>query len=411
MSWPLAAGFAALTPFLIDQLLDHPGIETPLRIMTAVAAVASLVSLMLLAMVRGDLLAQQIRESENQTVVIDDAAPQQQATNNFYDKTTGLLCAALLLMAFANEVGGGLILHAAWRSMPDDSEDWKGLRRELIRIRGRLAEIACQIVMLRNAPRVIEAKYWRDFYRALLLNATRSAVTKLAVMLLAFVAFAVLVAHAEVHLNLVIAIDLTRSVATQGPDGKTDFQKNVDGVIGVLAQVPLGARITIIGITDRSNAEPYMLMRAQVPRDSGYFGENLASARRELVRAWLHKAAKLTPSFKQIDIFGSLELASQLFAENPNANRKELVIFSDMRESMPGVDFEQMKLVPGYPALKVKCVEPPDLRGVRVSLAGVDGFGKSIVYWNSLRRFWAGYFESAGATFESFSALTEVALW
>jgi len=113
MSWLISAGMAALTPFLIDRLLEYPRMEPALRILTAVAAVTSLASLMLLALVRGDLLAQQIRESESQAVIMDDTQPQTQTPNTFYDRATGLLCAALLLMAFATEVGGGLVLHAA----------------------------------------------------------------------------------------------------------------------------------------------------------------------------------------------------------------------------------------------------------------------------------------------------------
>jgi hypothetical protein len=408
MSWLISAGIAMLTPFLVDRVLENPGMEKVLRALTAVAAVTSLACLMLLALVRGDLLAQQIRESETQSVIIDDTQPQAETPNTFYDRTTELLCAALLLMAFATEVGGGLLLHVAWRSMPDNSEDWGALRRELVEVRGRLAAIASEITMLRNAPQVFEAHYWRDFYRALLLNATRSAMTKLLMVMLAVITFTAPRARAQGHLDLVIAIDLSESVAATGPDGQSDFQKNVEGVSRVLAQVPAGARVTLIGITDRSFTEPYILMRAQVPDDPGYFGERLTRARNQLVHAWSQKAARLNPDFSQTDIFGALELASQLFADEPGTSRKELVIFSDMRESMPGIDFEKMKLIPAYEAVADRYGESPALRMVQVYVAGVDGAGKSTGYWDSLHRFWAGYLEQAGCEVESFNVLAEL---
>jgi hypothetical protein len=410
MSWLISAGMAMLTPFLVDRLLEGPGMERALKVLTAVTATASLVSLMLLALIRGNIMAEQIRNSETQAVVIDDAAPQSQAPDTFYDRSTSLLSVALLLMAFAAEIGGGLVLHQAWRSMPDDAEDWGKLRRELVEVRGQMAEIVRQVTALRNAPQVFEARYWRDFYRALLLNATRNAMTKLLMVFLTVLFFAGAKARAEVHLDLVVAIDLTRSVAAVGPDGKSDFQKNVEGVSRVLAQIPAGARISIIGITDHSFAEPYILMQARVPDDSGYFGERLKAARGQIVGAWQKRAAHLNPDFKQTDIFGALALASQLFAQSPGAERKELVIFSDMRESMPGFDFEHEQLLPLFSAMAGRCGQMPALTRVQVSVAGVDGAGKSMSYWQSLKRFWAEYFVNTGAALRDFTNLRDISL-
>jgi hypothetical protein len=408
MSWLVSGGMAVLTPFLVDRLLENPGMEKVIKVLTGVAAVASLASMMLLALIRGDLLAQQIRESEASAVVIDGAPTQPASPNTFYDRATVLLCAALFLMAFATEAGSGLALHEAWRSISDDSEDWAGLQRQLISIRWRMAEIGSEITRLRNAPGIFVARFWRDFYRALLLNATRSAMTKL---LMAFFVLSLLFgprARAEDRLNLVIAIDLTRSVAATGPDGRSDFQKNVEGVTRLLTQVPAGSRLAIIGITDHSFAEPYILMSARVPDEPGYFGERLNAAHRQIVRVRSERAARLTPNFKQTDIFGALELASQLFAQQPDLGRKELIVFSDMRESTPCLDFERAKLVPAFQAIGNKCGEVPSLKNVNVYVTGADGAGKSMAYWQSLQTFWTGYFYSTGAIPEGFTVLREI---
>lgn len=410
MSWLVSAGMAVLTPFLVDRLLENPGMEKVIKALTGVAAVASLTSLMLLALIRGDLLAQQIRESEASAVVIDGAPTQPSSPNTFYDRATILLCTALFLMAFATEAGGGLALHEAWRSTSDDSEDWAALRRQLISIRWRMGEIASEITMLRNAPGIFVARFWRDFYRALILNATRSAMTKL---LMATFALSLLFgprAHAEDRLNLVIAIDLTRSVAATGPDGRSDFQKDIEGVTRLLAQVPAGTRLTVIGITDHSLAEPYILMSARLPDEPGYFGERLNAARGQIVRVWTERSTHLTPSFRQTDIFGALELASQLFAQSTDPGRKELIAFSDMRESTSCLDIEHIKLVPTFQAVPQNCGEMPILRNVHVYIAGTYGAGESIAYWQSLQNFWTGYFHRTGAILEGFTVLKELSM-
>ena len=274
-------------------------------------------------------------------------------------------------------------------------------------VRRRLAEIVYQVTALRNAPQAFEARYWRDFYRALLLGATRNAITRLLLVLLVFVGLVAPHARAQSHLDLVVAIDLTQSVAATGPDGRSDFQKNVEGVGKVLAQIPAGARLTIIGITDQSFSEPYLLMRAQVPDDPGYFGEKLTAARGEIVRAWERRSAELRPSFRQTDIFGALELASQILSQDQSANRRELVVFSDMRESVPFLDFERAKVVPEYRFVANKCGELSALKNTVVYLVGVDGAGKSAAYWESLHQFWREYFQDTGATLKTFTVLRD----
>jgi hypothetical protein len=134
---------------------------------------------------------------------------------------------------------------------------------------------------------------------------------------------------------LKIVIDLTQSVATLGPDGKTDFQKNIEGVTHVLAQVPAGPRVTVIGITDDSVAPPYVLLSAHNPDYAGYFGERLNAARGQIVWAWRLRSARLDPQFHLTDILGALQLARQIFTQQPDASRKRLIIFSDMRQSTP----------------------------------------------------------------------------
>ena len=407
-SWLYCGGIAVLTPFLVERLLESGNVEKAVKVLTAIAAAAALGSLMLLALIRGDLLAREIHENSVPATVVDDSQPQPEAQDTFYDSTLVLLRAALLLLAFATELGAGLVLREALRSTPDSSEDWKKLRSELLGTRQRMIEIACQTITLRNEPAIYAARFWHDFYRALLSNAVRSAMSKLPLIILGLTLLAIRPAHAESRLSEVVAIDLTQSVAVPGPDGKSEFRKNIDGVTHLLAQAHAGSRITIIGITDHSFAQPYILLSARIPEDTGYFGERLTAARTELARVWGERSGHLSAHFHQTDILGALELASQIFNQEPDAGERSLVIFSDMRQSTPELDLETAGIVPTFSTFDKRRVTLPALHNVQVYVLGADGAGRSSAYWQSLRDFWTEYFRSAGAALSSYSVLRDL---
>jgi hypothetical protein len=403
--WLYSAGIAVVTPFLVEKLLDGRNMQAIVKGLTGLAAAAALASLMLLAVIRGDLLAQQIHQDAAPAVVVDDPPPQPEPENTFFDSTVVLLRAALLLMAFTMEVGAGIALREAWRMAPDDTEDWEELRRELVDVRQGQTEIIRRVAMLRNEPAVFAARFWRDFYRSLLSTAARSAMTKLLIIVLAVTLFTVAPSQAQNAPNLVIAVDLTESVAVSGPDSQSEFQKDVEGVGRLLAEAPAGSHITVFGITDHSFAQPYILLSAQVPADPGYFGERLGAARGQIVRAWKLRSARVSPTFRQTDIIGALLLASEIFAERPDFNPKTLLIFSDMRQSTPELDMEPQSIVPSFFSVSKKCGPIPALGGVRIVVLGADGAGKSVAYWQSLRSFWAEYFHGTGAVLKDYSVL------
>jgi hypothetical protein len=403
MSWPFAVGIAILTPFLVEKLLEKNDILV--RVLTAVATAAAVAGLMLLADVRGNLLEQQLRQSEEQAVVIDDSQATQAPVNDFYDRSTRLLEAAMLLIAFSMEVGAGLALLEARRSAPNFSEDWRALRGELRQIRGRKTVIMRTMVDLHNESGIFAARFWRDFYRAMLSNAVRSALTKLLILVLAVCVCQVGHAAAQDKLDLVIAIDLTQSVAVRGPDGKSEFQKNVDGVSRVLSQVPASSRITVIGITDHSFSQPYILLSARTSAESGYFGERLGAARNQLVRAWKVRSTRLNSDFQHTDILGALRLASQSFAQASSVGTKTLVIFSDMRQNTQELNLECSPRFPTITAVEAQPDSVAILRNVQVFVLGVDSAERPIIYWQTLHKFWENYFQSAKADLRDYSVL------
>jgi hypothetical protein len=125
-------------PFLVEKVLESWGTEKLFRILTALACTAALVSLMLLAVIRGDLMAQQLNDNAP-ALVLDDAAPGSQPANTFYGSAVPLLRIAMLLLSFAMELGAGLALHKAWRLSSSSTDDWDKLRSDLAIVRARMA--------------------------------------------------------------------------------------------------------------------------------------------------------------------------------------------------------------------------------------------------------------------------------
>src|SRR5690242_2788672 len=115
--------------------------------------------------------------------------------------------------------------------------------------------------------------------------------------------------RAQQPVELVILIDLSQSVGARAPVGRSEFQQNVVAISRVLRQVPTGAHVTIIGLTDDSFSQPYRPLSATVAAEPGYFGEKLPAARQRLDGTWRARSRDLAPSFPGTDIFGALLVA------------------------------------------------------------------------------------------------------
>lgn len=407
-------GIAVVTPFWIEQLIEKRSAGRFLKVLAATASAAALTSLVLLAVIRGDLFAEQMKSSAP-VIVFDDAPSQTQSQpqpqSNFYDATVALLRLVMALLAVAMELGAGLALHEAWRMGSESPEDWEKFRNRLGALRERMVAITYEITVLQNEPRVFATRFWRNFYRAMLTHSIRSAMTKL--LTIVIVVLVLLFPHrrafAQEHTNLVVAVDLTQSVAVPGPDKKTEFQKNIDAVTKLLGQVPADSQLTVIGITDRSFAQPDILLSAKIPEDAGYFGERLIAARTELVRVWKVRSAQLKPEFRHTDIIGALLVASQIFNDNKPPQNKILYLFSDMRQSTAELDLDSRPLSRSLLRNGNQShIVVADLGGVHVYALGVDGAGKPIASWHGLRQFWLNYFQMTGADLCEFSVLRDL---
>jgi hypothetical protein len=283
------------------------------------------------------------------------------------------------------------------------------LRKEIRDVRRQMVALATEMTLLRNEPALFATRFWRDFYHAMLTHTVRNAITKLVIGVVILMLSGMHgYAATQEQVMIVAAIDLSQSVAGAGPDARTDFEKNVAAVTTLLAQVPVSSRVVILGITDKSFGQPYILLSARIPDDAGYFGEKLQAAHRQLIALWQRRSAQLQPNFKHTDILGALLAANQLFKGSPTPSHKILMVFSDMRNNTQDLDLESLRSVPSLPAFEEKSKLPvAELHGVEVYALGVDDAGKSIAYWQTLKAFWAEYFKRAGATLQEYSVLRQ----
>lgn len=408
-AWLYCLGIAVVTPFLVDRILERWASPRLVSVLATVAGIAAIVSLILLAEIRGDLLAQQV--SSTPTAVIDNGGSAPPAPENtFYDRTLGLMRLVMAFLAFAIEIGAGIALHEGcqWSSMT--GEDATALRRELTAVREQMITHGHEVWALENAGTAFEHEFWRDFYRTLLNGVKRGALQKIVLATLSLGLLAHAEAEARGPLELVVLLDLSQSVAVTGHDSHAEFEKNVAGVTSIIAALPAGAKVTVIGITDNSFATPYVIFSGALTFDEGYFKERVATGRASLARAWAERSARLAPRYPETDILGALLVAAEVFRESSGNRRKELVIFSDMRQATRAVNLEREPLVETSAALQQVADNKlfAELNGVEVKALGVDAAGETVRYWMSLQDFWKAYFARVGATLTGYSALRPV---
>jgi hypothetical protein len=279
-------GIAIVTPFCVEKFLESWGEVKLVKTLASIAFVAAIASLVLLAVIRGDVLSQQVKDTAPVVVSGDDQSVAPEPANSFYDSTLVLLRIVMALLAVAMELGAGLALHDARRLGQESVEDPEVIAAELDEVHKQMVASLHELTILEKEAAVFVARFWRDFYRSMLLHTARSALTKLLVVALGIGVPSLVPHHALAadRLDLVVMVDLSQSVAVKGHDGKTESEKNLQAVTRLLTQVPAGSHVTVFGITDYSFAQPYILLSADVGDDEGYFKEKLACARQELAR-------------------------------------------------------------------------------------------------------------------------------
>ncbi len=403
-------GIALTVPVLVEMVLDSFASDTFRKVVMAVACLGGLTSMILLATIRGNLLMQQIRQN-SVSATIEGDEPQKSATqNNFYEDTVPLLQYVMGLLAFSMELGAGLAAHEAERMSNTGEGEYETLKANLRATHDHLAGLAREIVRLQNEAPVFVARFWRDFYWSMFKGTLRNAAKRF--VLPSLVVLSILCSQARwtpEAIDLVVAVDLTKSVDRKGPDGQTAFAKNIEAVTRLLGRLPAGSQVTVLGITSNSFAQPYVILKASLRTDAGYFGEKLTSGRQEIVRAWKKRSAQLQPEFMQTDIFGALILAGELFAEHTDSQRRILVIYSDMEQATKDMNLEPQNK-PRRKSIITEIERSPfvaHLQDVEVYCRGVHAPNEQPAHWKELREFWEIYFRNAGGKLKSYSAFRD----
>ena len=409
-AWLYCLGIAIVTPFLVDRVLERWASPRLVDVLATVAGIAAIVSLILLAEIRGDLLAQQVTSTPTAVIENADNPPPPATENTFYDRTLGLLRLVMAFLAFAIEIGAGIALYEAGQWLSFTGEDATALRREHAAVRERMIAHGHEVWALENAGAAFEHEFWRDFYRSLLNGVKRGALQKLLLITLSLGILAHGQTYAGDRTDLVILLDLSQSVAVKGQGSKAEFDKNVASITSILAALPAGAKVTVIGITDDSFATPYIILSGELSGDEGYFKERLAKGRATLTHVWQERSAPLAPYCAKTDILRALLVVSEEFHASPSGRRKVLVVLSDMRQATRALNLEHPSVVQTPAAMHQVANDRllADLHGVEVYAEGVDGAGESVGYWQSLHDFWTAYFAQAGATVARYSALRGV---
>lgn len=422
-AWVFCLGIGLIAAFWTDQTLEKTQSEWLIRGLCFVALATSLAGLLIMALLRGNILALYLDAASSGSAIGD---PQNAGrVTTFYTHAIPLLQMFMALLAIGMELGSGMAVFEARKFDLTSHERAARARCELKEVEDEMAAMLGHLTHLENGPAMNEASFYRNFYLGLFERAKRNSLLLIFLSVSSLVGFAVMPsAHAQIlpqtpsqayaashRARVVIELDRTLSVAAQGYDGESEYEKDVRGICAAIAHAPAGSRITVVGITDQSFSRPDILLNAEIPINKGplLFQNQIAIAKARLANKFKRVSTGNKPRFPQTDIFGSIVLAGGMFRET-GGGRKVLVIFSDMRNSADGINIERPLLVPVQEALQR--AESQDLvaplEGVDVYVLGVDGEGKSVEYWQSLKRFWEAYFRKAGAVLKEYSALRPV---
>lgn len=172
----------------------------------------------------------------------------------------------------------------------------------------------------------------------------------------------------------------------------------------------MGTHVTVVGITENSLQQSYVILGASLGTDPGFFGEKLAHCRQEIVRARKARCVRLKTTANQTDILGALVLAGELFAERPNAPQKMLIVYSNMRQATAELNLERNKRFQrSAVVVHVKAMGLiEDLSNVQAYVLGANSTSSGFVDAQGLQEFWRVYFHEAGASLRTYSVLRDM---
>jgi hypothetical protein len=195
--------------------------------------------------------------------------------------------------------------------------------------------------------------------------------------------------------RVVVLFDLSQSAQDVRNEYLSEFEK-------VAGQLRGGDSIVAAAISSNSLSSGRFDLNIEVPTYSPFSDSRLTYATRlKKVQASIHEAARgilKEPATAQTDLLGAMQLAAKALAVN-SAGARFLVVFSDMIEESPQLNFRALRLtdarIASILAVERKNGRIPSLSGVRVWVAGAGGASRD--KFLEIQNFWIRYFQAAGA--------------
>ncbi len=435
----VALGTSLGVALLFERLLNLLAKLLPERIsliwqtfLTLAATVFAATAVVYLSQVRSELVA---------VYLLKGSPGFDQAVSDFYQKSLHLLRMVFPFLTLALDLAAGVTLHTTLTKLASCGPTL-ALLRKLGSVRSDMIKMARKIKELEVLPEKAanaflrgvemaraeterkekaqrERKEEKDKFEEMRARKTMPTPEEMAdrkamnisIVLVAFIIILItLILAVRAFAGEVVVVGLDISVSNNVGDYKnvSEFQKNLNGVERVIQQARPGTEIKVYAITEESFGKNYLLFEEKISEENpGFFGQNLRRDMNSLVSDWRKVAEKLQANAKGTDIIGFLFLAQDLLA-GQNADKKTLILFSDMRHNR-WIDLERREVIDIGLLDQVKRVYGvPNLAGAKIYVYGAHGNGKSLVYWNSLKKFWESYFQEAKGELKIYSPLREV---
>ena len=416
-AWPYSVALAVVCAFATEATLEKCDCRWLIVTVAVVSLVTSLVGLIIMAFIRGDILALYLKNATAGALTdgVSTAPASTLDAVHFYETAVHELQWFFALLAVAMELATGLAVYEARKiAIPAVTEALAFMQQRMRFLETEMVRLLHHIEFLKREPDIFANGFARDFHLGLIQGAARRAIKRagpLVGALLLYIYVASCHPALAQSVNAVVGIDLSRTSAAKGYDGILEHEKNVEAAAELIGGLPAGARFRVIGITDQSFSLPLILLTGQIPKDRGplEFIDQVAVARKRSAAEMRAIGSSTPPTYARTDVIGFLLLAADLLHQ-PTQSRKVLVIFSDMRHSAPPPNIDSPALVPVASALQTveRHNQIADLHGIDVYVYGVHDAGKDVAYWQSIRSFWTQYFAKSGATLKAFSMMRDV---
>ncbi len=409
--WLCSIGIACLCAYATAEFLQRADLKPVVLGLSIALFVLSLAGLAVLASVRGDLFALHL---QNLPLSGDDGSTTaNEKALAFYAAAAPKMQLFLRLLSLSLELAAGLALHEVRVTLKARPTPPSPESRRLAIVESEIGQTQAHLTFLRNQPEEFEHEFRRNLYIGLLDGAARHARTyrkwPASVALLAVVGVGATLRAQSI--DFAEALDYSATSKATSYDGAAAHGQNIEAAARIIASLPAGSRVTVSAISDQSFARPFVLLAGTIPNSRGKLREydEIAAARNRLAAGLRRVGPSIKPDYQMTDILGFLFGAGMAFRNTPRM-RHVLVIHSDMRQSAPPLDIEHTRVVPVASALARVGREHlfAELSGVQVYIYGVHAVGKDIAYWQSLRDFWAAYFERCHAALRVYSMTREV---